>query len=121
MIESGYYPPGAEFDINASYNEKELPEKEIEVTVSITLSKTVKIKVSDYTVYSNEDDNGNHFEEVDYSDCNLKEAVENQVYLPQEAGQLISDFVINPVRAKNTAIVEDLSNWNVDEMEVILE
>lgn len=114
------YPIGADTK-DAPYNEKELPEKEIEVTVSITLSKTVKIKVSDYTVYSNENDNGNHFEEVDYSDCNLKEAVENQVYLPQEAGQLISDFTINPVRDKNTAIVEDLSNWNVDEMEVILE
>ena len=76
--------------------------------------------MSDYTVYSNEDDNGNHFEEVDYSNCNLKEAVEKQVYLPQEAGQLISDFAINPV-SKNIAIVEDLSNWNVDEMEVILE
>ena len=121
MIESGYYPPGAEFDPNAPYNEKELPEKEIEVTVSITLSKTVKIKVSDYTIYSNEDDNGKCFEDIDYSDCNLKEAVEKQVYLPQEAGQLISDFAINPIIAKNTAIVEDLSNWNVDEMEVILE
>ena len=119
MIESGYYPPGAEFDPNAPYNEKELPEKEIEVTVSITLSKTVKIKVSDYTVYSNEDDSGNHFEEVDYSDCNLKEAVENQVYLPQEAGQLIEDFAIGTVKAKN--IAKDLSDWNVDEMEVILE
>ena len=119
MIESGNYPPGAEFDVNAPYNEKELPEKEIEVTVSITLSKTVKIKVSDYTIYSNEDENGNHFEDIDYSDCNLKEAVEKQVYLPQEAGQLISAFA-TPV-SKSIAIIEDLSNWNVDEMEVILE
>ena len=121
MIESGYYPPGAEFDPNAPYNQKELPEKEIEVTVSITLSKNVKIKVSDYTIYSNEDDRGRCFDEIDYSDCNLKEAVEKQIYLPQEAGQLISDFAINPFKAKNTTIVEDLSNWNVDEMEVMLE
>ena len=121
MIESGYYPPGAEFDPNAPYNEKELPEKEIEVTVSITLSKTVKIKVSDYTIYSNEDDNGKCFDEIDYSDCNLKEAVEKQMYLPQEAGQLISNVIINPDIAKNTAIIKDLSNWNVDEMEVMLE
>ena len=113
------YPMGADTK-DAPWNQKELPEKEIEVTVSITLSKTVKIKVSDYTIYSIEDDNGNHFEEVDYSDCNLKEAVEKQVYLPQEAGQLINDFAINPV-SKNITIVEDLSNWNVDEMEVILE
>ena len=120
MIESGYYPPGAEFDPNAPYNQKELPEKEIEVTVSITLSKIVKIKVSDYTVYSIEADNGKCFDDIDYSDCNLKEAVEKQIYLPQEAGQLISNFATNPV-SKNTAIAEDLSNWNVDEMEVILE
>ena len=121
MIESGYYPPGAEFDSNAPYNQKEVPEKEIEVTVSITLSKTVKIKVSDYTVYSNEDENGKCFEDIDYSDCDLKGAVEKQIYLPQEAGQLIGAISINPVIAKNTAIIEDLSNWNVDEMEVILE
>lgn len=121
MIESGYYPPGAEFDPNAPYNQKELPEKEIEVTVSITLSKTVKIKVSDYTVYSNEDDYGNQFDEVDYSDCDLKGAVEKQVYLPQDAGHLMSAISINPVIAKNPAIVKDLSNWNIDEMEVILE
>lgn len=113
------YPMGVDTK-DAPWNQKELPEKEIEVTVSITLSKTVKIKVSDYTIYSNEDENGKCFEDIDYSDCNLKEAVEKQVYLPQEAGQLISAFAINP-DSKHTAIVEDLSNWNVDEMEVILE
>ena len=114
------YPDGTDGP-NAPWNQKELPEKEIEVTVSITLSKTIKIKVSDYIVYSNEDDNGNHFDDIDYSDCDLKGAVEKQVYLPQEAGHLISNIAINPVIAKNTAIAEDLSNWNVDEMEVILE
>ena len=46
MTESGYYPPGAEHDPNAPWNQEELPEREIEVTVSVTLSKTVKIKVS---------------------------------------------------------------------------
>lgn len=113
------YPCGTDGP-NAPWNQKELPEKEIEVTVSITLSKTVKIKVSDYTIYSIEADNGKCFEEVDYSDCNLKEAVKKQIYLPQEAGQLMSDFAINPV-SEDAAIVKDLSNWNVDEMEVILE
>ena len=100
---------------NILYAECEIP---WDITYTDINGKEIAL---DYTVYSNEDDNGNHFEDIDYSDCNLKEAVEKQVYLPQEAGQLISDFIINPVRAKNTAIVEDLSNWNVDEMEVILE
>ena len=44
-MESGYYPPGAEFDSNAPWNQIDLPKKEIEVTVSVTLSKTVKAAV----------------------------------------------------------------------------
>ena len=120
MTESGYYPPGAEHDPNAPWNQVDNPEREIEVTVSITLSKTVKIKVSDYTITdSGKDEDGDYFEDIDYSDCDLKGAVEEQIYLPQEAGQLIEDFAIGTVKAKN--IVEDLSNWNVDEMEVIIE
>ena len=113
------YPLGSDTK-NASWNQEELPEREIEVTISVTLSKTVKIKVSDYTIIeSAKDEDGNYFEDVDYSDCNLKGAVEEQLYLPQEAGQLIEDLAIGTAKAKN--IAEDLSNWNVHEMEVILE
>lgn len=119
MIESGYYPPGAEHDPNAPWNQVDNPEREIEVTVSITLSKTVKIKVSDYEITdSGKDEDGEYFEDVDYSNCDLKGAVEEQVYLPQEAGELMDEFAIGTNKAKK---VEDLSNWNVDEMEVILE
>lgn len=116
MIESGYYPPGAEFDPNAPYNEKELPEKEIEVTVSITLSKTVKIKVSDYTIYSIEADNGKCFDDIDYSDCDLKKAVKDQIILPQNAYNYIT-----PKSNEEVQAISDLKKWNVDEMEVILE
>lgn len=119
MTESGYYPPGAEHDPRAPYNIVNLPEREVEVCISITLSKTVKIKVSDYTIDSGKNEDGEYFEDIDYSDCDLKKAVEEQIYLPQEAGQLIENFAIGTVKAKN--IAEDLSNWNVDEMEVVLE
>ena len=113
------YPLGTDTK-DAPWNQEELPEREIEVTISVTLSKTVKIKVSDYTITdSGKDEDGDYFEDVDYSDCDLNGAVEEQIYLPQEAGQLIKDFDIGTVKAKN--IAEDLSNWNVDEMEVILE
>ena len=116
MIESGYYPPGAEFDPNAPWNQKELPEKEIEVTISITLSKTVKIKVSDYTVYSIEADNGKCFDDIDYSDCNLKKAVKDQIILPQNAYNYIT-----PKSNEEVQAISNLKKWNVDEMEVILE
>lgn len=100
MTESGYYPPGAEHDPNAPWNQEELPEREIEVTVSVTLSKTVKIKVSDYTITdSGKEEDGNYFEDIDYSDCNLKTAVEEQIKLPQDT----------------------CKDWNIDDFEVVLE
>lgn len=104
---------------NTPWNQIDNPEKEIEVTVSITLSKTVKIKVNDYEITGcNMDDEGHCFSEIDYSNCNLKEAVEEQIFLPQEAGLLIKDFDIKTRKADT--IVEDLSNWSVDEMEVVI-
>lgn len=113
------YPMGADTK-DAPWNQVDNPEREIEVTVSVTLSKTVKIKVSDYQITdSGKDEDGEYFEDIDYSDCDLKTAVEEQIVLPQEAGQLIENFAIGTVKAKNMA--EDLSNWNVDEMEVIIE
>ena len=87
MAESGYYPAGAEHDPNAPWNQEDIPEREVEVTVSVTLSKTLKIEVSDYTV----DSEGN----VDYSDCNLREAVENQIILPQEAYKYVNPYTFN--------------------------
>nr|DAO50618.1 MAG TPA: hypothetical protein [Caudoviricetes sp.] len=117
MTESGYYPPGAEHDPNAPWNQEELPEREIEVTVSVTLSKTVKIKVSDYTITdSGKDEDGEYFEDVDYSDCDLKRAVEEQITLPQNAWDYIA-----PKSKKEVQAIFDLKGWNVDEMEVIPE
>lgn len=100
MTESGYYPPGAEHDPRAPYNEVDTPEKEIEVCISVTLSKTVKVKVSDYTIVdSGKDEDGEYFEDIDYSDCDLKTAVKEQITLPQDT----------------------CKGWDVDDFEVILE
>ena len=91
MIESGYYPIGAEFDPKAPYNEEIIPDKEIEVTISVTLSKTVKITVNDYTI----DEEGY----CDFSECDLHKAVKEQIKLPQQ-------------------LCED---WEIDEFEIIKE
>lgn len=78
------YPCGTDTP-DAPWNQEENPEREIEVTVSVTLSKTIKVKVSDYDVInSGKDEDGNYFEDIDYSNCDLKEAVTNQELLPQD-------------------------------------
>lgn len=108
------YPPmsQSEWDI-APWNQVDNPEREIEVTVSVTLSKTVKIKVSDYEITdSGKDDDGEYFECVDYSNCDLKGAVEEQIVLPQSAHTYVKG---------NPKVHEDLSNWCVDDLEVNLE
>lgn len=88
MKESGYYPAGAEFDPRAPYNEVEQPPKDIEVTISLTISKTIKVSVEDYTF----DEEGN----IDFSECDLKEAVKEQCNL-------------------STINVDE---WNIDDFEV---
>ena len=106
------YPCGTD-EPNAPWNQVDNPEREIEVTVSVTLSKIVKIKVSDYEITdSGRDDDGEYFEDIDYSNCNLKGAVEEQIVLPQSAHMYVKS---------NPKVHEDLSNWCVDDLEVNLE
>ena len=106
------YPMGADTK-DAPWNQADNPEREIEVTVSVTLSKTVKIKVSDYEITdSGKDEDGEYFEDIDYSNCNLKGSVEEQVILPQSAHMYVKG---------NSKVQEDLSNWYVDDLEINLE
>lgn len=115
MTESGYYPLGAEHDPNAPWNQVDNPEREIEVTVSVTLSKTVKIKVSDYGITdSGKDEDGEYFEDIDYSKCDLKRAVEEQITLPQDAYKYVKGEFDNDQ-------YNDLKGWCVDDFEVIEE
>ena len=106
-MSTGGYPLGAQYDPNAPYNKKELPEVEIDVLVSITLSKTVKVKVSDYSL---------EYCKKDFSDTDLKGAVLEQVILPEEAHKWVVPFTLKDAKAK-----QDLEGWNVDEFEVILD
>lgn len=105
MSSNGNYPMGAEYDPNAPWNKPELKEKEIDVTISITLSKTTKI-----TVHTLDDTNNL---DSDY----LKECVESLVCLPHEI-KLISTLPDVTIPSK---IIEDFDNWVVDDFEVIQE
>jgi hypothetical protein len=49
MRESGYYPPGAEFDPNAPWNQEDPSEVEVDVTASHTVSRDTTITTTDYT------------------------------------------------------------------------
>lgn len=110
------YPLGTD-NPNASWNQEENPEREIEVTVSVTLSKTIKVKVSDYDIIdSGKDEDGESFEDIDYSTCNLEKAVKEQIVLPQDAWKSLDYSLKN-----KSKIINDLKDWIVDDFEIIQE
>ena len=86
MKESGYYPAGTEFDPRAPWNEVEVPPKEVEVTISAIVSKTMKVPIGDYII----DEEG----EADFSNCDLKKAVEENIKLPNTEGWILDDFTV---------------------------
>lgn len=114
IMDNYNYPMGADTK-DAPWNQVDNPEREIEVTVSVTLSKTVKIKVSDYEITdSGKDEDGEYFEDIDYSKCDLKRAVKEQITLPQDAYKYVKGEFNNDQR-------NDLEGWDVDDFEVIEE
>ena len=76
---------------NAPWNDSKEP-KEVEVIVSMTISKVVKVQVSDYEVLNSKDEYGQN--EVDFDNCDLKTAVEEQITLPTDVceGWYIDEF-----------------------------
>lgn len=80
-------PLGTDTDPNAPWNHQ--LEKEVEVTVSITLSKSIKILVDDYKISKDENDKPY----VDFSECNLKEAAMEYITLPDDTWD-IDDFEV---------------------------
>lgn len=101
-MSTGGYPNGAEYDSSAPYNQSSPSPKEVEVAVSICLSKTVKIVVDEYEIISSGVEDGCYFEEIACSEEYLKELVASKLPLPI-----------------NSDIKKD--NWIVDDFTVIME
>ena len=81
------YPPMSQSDWDrAPWNEVELPPKDVEVTVSVTISKTMKVPVGDYII----DEEGN----IDFSECDLKKAVKENIRLPNINGWDLDNFEV---------------------------
>lgn len=104
---NGNYPAGADVPW-APWNEPPIEDIEVEVTVSLTISKTLKIHIPGI--------NGKPFP---ITDSELKDAVINQKWLPHEISN-IGDLILKDSPAQKS-IIEDLDNWTEDDFEVVLE
>ena len=92
------YPMGADTP-NAPWNKIDPEPKKIKVTVSITLSKTVEVEVTDYTAEEDYDEDGYNGINYNYSECDLEQAVRDQVTLPNNTEEFKDwaedDFAVN--------------------------
>ena len=74
-------PPGAANDPSAPYNEVEVPEREFDVTISISLSRTVQCYTNKY-IPEIDEENGHLY--VDTSDTHWSEVYgDNHYTIPQ--------------------------------------
>lgn len=87
------YPLGSDTS-EAPWNTNIPKEQEIEVYVSVTLSKPVKIAVTDYEVEKFEDEDGIIVTENNYNNCDLKGAVIKQIDLPGDETWNVDDFEV---------------------------
>ena len=112
---------------NVPCNQEDLPKREIEVAVFVTLSKTIKLTVNDYEIKEITDKAGKHLN-WDCSNCNLHKAVEDQIVLPQNLAEFTErmfDYDLDLKAAKMPRYlreaITDCKDWIVDDMECILE
>lgn len=130
MNTDGNYPPGAINDPNAPWNEKETPEKEFEVCITQTLSKTVKVTTNDYIPDGGIDDDGHYYFDADTSDTDWKKAYKGNHYTPLELIEKFRDFLKSTLQdplggtlkyAHRIMLIEECENWIEDETEIVEE
>ena len=129
MRESGYYPLGAEFDPRAPWNEQEVPEKQFDVCISQTLSKSTRVTTNDYIPKEDQDEDG-VYESTGISDTNWKKAYKNEHLTPLQLIGEFKDFLTkhlpDPIidvkgfrRFKH--LINECEGWIEDETEVVEE
>ena len=106
-MNDGRIPAGADVPW-APWNEPSIEDIEVEVTVSLTISKTLKIHIP-----------GAEGKPFPITDSELKDAVINQRWLPHEISN-IGDLILKD-NSEQKSIIEDLDNWVEDDFEVVLE
>lgn len=90
MFESGYYPAGAEFNTNAPWNEKEVPERDFEVNATFTLTKQCQITTNDYVPEeSGQDEDGWWYDEISTQDTDWEAAYKENYKTPLELIEIL--------------------------------
>lgn len=103
----------------APFNSKK--EKIIPVTVSVTMSKQFYVIVDNYKIVDKgKNEDGSYYEEIECDEETLKQAIKEQINLPQDGGNLIDSAIRHDLPNKSKdKVTKDLKDWCVDDFEVI--
>lgn len=122
----GDYPPGAEHDPNAPYNQKEQEPIDINVCVSCTLSKSTTIEGNPEV-----DDLKDIYEQQDYTIPELLDEfikiLKKEIAEINATIKLLDDNMSNAKKALESSVshynnmLKSIKGWTVDELEVIKE
>ena len=109
------YPAGAD-DSRAPWNEKTHPAVDVDVVVTITLSKTMTIRTDKYTrKMCGYDEDGRPEYECDFED--LASSVAESVTLPHDlAGVMERDA--GAITGRGVMAIADCKGWKLEDMEV---
>lgn len=90
---------------------------EVDVLVSVTLSKTIKIKLDDYVMAEDDNEDGKYYY-CDYDNCDFYEAVKDQIILPHNLAEVTKKSLDSIPKSLQKAIT-DCSDWALDDIEII--
>lgn len=131
MKESGAYPPGAEFDKNAPYNEPVIDPIEVEMIASYSISRPATIATADYAIDEwdewETDDEGypQHIggTDYDYSNVDFQKEYEEAYLSPLDLFTELKNRVEEELktctdyqqRIRLEKILYSCTNWSIDD------
>lgn len=108
------YPPGAENDPSAPYNEKELPSKSFNITVAHSFSKDFIVETTEYDPFDRvEPDYHQMFENSEH--YNIKDLLSIFKGILEKEVLKEENFDLLPYY---NHLIEECSNWITDDYEV---
>lgn len=126
MREADFYPSGAYNDPSAPYNEPMVPERDFDVCISQTLSKSVKVTTDDYLPEFDEED-GHTYANTDWTVWKDVYA-ENDYHTPMQLIALFRRYLQDELEHSGIAVrtpehlrhlMEECDGWIEDECEII--
>ena len=103
---------------NTPWNEVVNPPRKVDVTVTMTISKTFTVETTEYTMEKDIDKDGNVGVIYKYADGALERAVDEQVTLPNQAYDELHHavFLTEDYQARDS--MEDLNGWHTESLEI---